>query len=317
MWENRPKKAPPKRSYKIKKAVFSKLTSLASSLSLYGIKKQRDMVHGTDWDTLIILDACRYDYFESEYRNILGKFLNDSKLRKLKSPASWTYTWLNRVFDGKYNFTVYSAHAGINSRSVAGREEYVATDHFKRIVDVWDGGWDTNLGTVRPETVNKVVLEDICRGRFKGKNIIWYLQPHAPWIGKTKLAGRSKDYSDKSAISELKKKFKKGEISRETFQKAYRDNLRLVLENVAKLIPYLSGKIVISADHGELLGEWGLLDHPGHLKFKQLREVPWLEINKKDYLDYKSTKTKSPNKRNPEKDDEALIQQRLQSLGYM
>ena len=48
------------------------------------------------WDYLIVLDACRYDYFK-EYNNIL-----EGHLEKKLSCASCTYEWLEKNFSGKY-----------------------------------------------------------------------------------------------------------------------------------------------------------------------------------------------------------------------
>jgi len=55
---------------------------------------------------------------------------------------------------------------------------------------------------------------------------------------------------------------------------AYRENLELVLNYVKQLVAEIpSGKIIITADHGEWLGEDGRYGHA-------LMEVPWLEIKK-------------------------------------
>ena len=73
--------------------------------------------------------------------------------------------------------------------------------------------------------------------------------------------------------------------------KAYRENLKMVLDYAAKLCARLPHKkIVITSDHGELLGEEGAYEHPNgpidkifnnlSLKRKKiLQEVPWLSVN--------------------------------------
>jgi len=68
------------------------------------------------------------------------------------------------------------------------------------------------------------------------------------------------------------------EIGVEGSRKAYENNLRIVLHYVNELIKNLHGKIVITADHGELLGERGY-GHPMRRRFPELIEVPWLEIS--------------------------------------
>ena len=71
-------------------------------------------------------------------------------------------------------------------------------------------------------------------------------------------------------------------------KEAYRDNLRLVLKHAADLVPMLEGKVVITSDHGEALGEHGLFLHPlfrpyfphrsWGLAVAELRIVPWFEV---------------------------------------
>jgi len=77
---------------------------------------------------------------------------------------------------------------------------------------------------------------------------------------------------------------------------AYKENLRIVLDYVAKLCRKLFGKIVITSDHGELLGEEGAYEHPNgpidkifnnlfSKRKKILQEVPWLKVE--DLLQHK------------------------------
>ena len=47
------------------------------------MKNQQKLIERENWDYLIILDACRFDYFVDEYPNFL-----DGKLFKAVSPAS-------------------------------------------------------------------------------------------------------------------------------------------------------------------------------------------------------------------------------------
>ena len=72
---------------------------------------------------------------------------------------------------------------------------------------------------------------------------------------------------------------------------AYKENLRIVLDYVAKLCKkFPRKKIVITSDHGELLGEEDAYEHPNgpidkifnnlFLKRKKiLQEVSWLRVN--------------------------------------
>ena len=300
---------------KARKILLGPISRAWGSYATRGLENQKRLVQKGYWDTLIILDACRYDYFEQEYASFIGK----GKLRKLKSPASWTYAWLSEVFGGEYeDITVYSAHPGLNSKGIGRHMGYVGSKHFKKIIDVWDFGWDSKLGTVHPKTLTEAVLEDVSSGDFKGRNIIWYVQPHSPWIGETRLGGSRRDWNDKEVLTDVMRGIKSGEISRDTFMRAYRDNLRLVLRHVAELIPYLKGTVVISSDHGELLGEWGFYTHISYVGLPGLKEVPWLELEGGGKELEGKHEAGDRNIQEGRKDsDEEEIKKKLMGLGYM
>ena len=104
-------------------------------------------------------------------------------------------------------------------------------------------------------------------------------------------------------------------------RRAYVSNLELVLEQVVELLKYVSGKIVITSDHGELLGENRCFTHtPGSMK-KCLLEVPWLEIDKcqRDIEPVVNKQNESVvgSEQNQEQSvDEEEITRKLQDLGY-
>ena len=137
-------------------------------------------------------------------------------------------------------------------------------------MDVSKFGWDDELGTVPPEEVTNAALRN--REKYPDKRmIIHYVQPHHPWIGKTRA-------ENLNTLWNRKEYHKIKDI--ETVKKAYKDNLKLVLNEVKKLIGGLDGKVIVTADHGELFGEWFLYRHPHKVHVKGLVEVPWLVIEK-------------------------------------
>jgi membrane-anchored protein YejM (alkaline phosphatase superfamily) len=62
-------------------------------------------------------------------------------------------------------------------------------------------------------------------------------------------------------------------------KQAYKENLREVLKCINLLLQTISGKIIIIADHGELLGEGGDYSHRMGYHVPLLIEVPKLELN--------------------------------------
>jgi len=53
-----------------------------------------------------------------------------------------------------------------------------------------------------------------------------------------------------------------------------------VLDDVTeRLLPNLDGRVVVTADHGNAMGEWGEWHHPPGALSPAVRKVPWLEID--------------------------------------
>ena len=271
-----------------------------------------------DWDYLIVLDACRYDFFEEVY----DEYLN-GKLEKRTSKGSSTLEWLAKSFPDEYNIDYYSANPYINSKGISLDDsewgsscgyEWNPPDHFSNIIDIWDFGWDQDLGTVPPENVNKAFLSN----NNDNKSIIHYMQPHSPYISggegrKLKQIRKGFSENDQSEedgkLSSIKNWIKpkiedlligkesimklgmlldldpkvflnevRKDGSEETLKNYYEENLRIVLESVSELVDELDGKVVVTADHGEAFGEEGYWEHHVETHIPVLIEVPWLEI---------------------------------------
>ena len=232
-----------------------------------------------DWDCLLVLDACRYDMFKKVYKD----YFNQGVLHKKKSLASCTKDWLLKNFKKKLNDIVYVSGTPyvtrINSDAAFDGNKF----HF--VEEVWIEKWKND--TTPPEEMAKAILKII--KKYPHKRIIaHFLQPHTPYIGKTKIP--QEFY--KSVQSKLKtKKFrpvhaledgiKYGHLDLDLVKMAYEDNLRIALEEIKKIIDKLDGKIVITADHGECFGEKGLYFHEVGIYIKELVEVPWFIIEKR------------------------------------
>ena len=333
------------------------------------------------WDYLIILDACRYDYFERCYLNFF-----QGELSKKISKGSCTSEWLDNSFPDYYDDVIYiTANPQINSVSqVCG---FLAGEHFHTVHEVWKDGWDKQKQTVLPETLTHAALEIFRKTRNK-RYIIHYLQPHAPYLtlnARTKGLSRylttadpdDEFQADKNAgrrliedeqdenVSIIKKKFLKillrlfeknnilgnhpdwhlrkllrmptkkpmeGALricGRKGLRKAYEANLLRVLEQVAVLLKQISGRIVITSDHGELLGENKLYSHPSDSLHPILLEVPWLVIDRPGIMQGQNdpaTDNKADNKDEGElckpirsvdnQVEQQELAQKLRDLGY-
>jgi len=282
---------------------------------------QYTLIWSTNWKYLIILDACRYDYFERVYKDY--STLRLGKLKKVLSPGSSTTEWLEKIFQGREcKDTVYiSANPYINSKGLSyrGFDPKPIASRFYKVIDVWDWGWDERLSTVHPREVNKAVL--VASRLYPNKRlIIHYIQPHFPYLslareGIITEVLKIKIYKERGPVATRFMDKVRGFIRWKIFWKllgergsklafklvgkpldyneliarrlgveglrgAYEENLKLVLSYVGKLTSHLKrrGLVVITADHGELLGERGLFGHPSGMREPELVEVPWLEI---------------------------------------
>ena len=105
------------------------------------------------WDYLIVLDACRYDYFERVWRD----YFETGRLSRRSSIGTATVEWRDKSFTGFYDDVVYvSANPYINSvKSVVG---FLGSEHFHKVYDVWQGHWDEGIGTVKPVDVTRAAL---------------------------------------------------------------------------------------------------------------------------------------------------------------
>jgi hypothetical protein len=63
-----------------------------------------------------------------------------------------------------------------------------------------------------------------------------------------------------------------------SLRRYYEENLRLALEEAARLVDHLDGSVVITSDHGEAFGEQGVWEHHIETYIPPLIEVPWLRV---------------------------------------
>ncbi|WP_423746930.1 hypothetical protein V5735_22640 (plasmid) [Haladaptatus sp. SPP-AMP-3] len=268
-----------------------------------------------EWDNLIILDACRYDLFSDSKAF-------DVSARRVQSRGSGSVEFMEENFHGRtLHDTVYVSANPFTDR-------LVGKGVFHDIVDIYNTGWDENLKTARPETVVEAAIE--AHDRFPNKRlIVHFMQPHFPFIGKQGQKidhkgmnkGSSIDYEEEGnnrfAIwSQLQFGF--ADVSIEEVWNAYRENLEIVAPHAESLVSSLNGKSVITADHGNLVGERvsplpvSLFGHPNGLPIPELIDVPWAEYpfeTRREVLAEPPAGSTSV--------EQDVIENRLNDLGYM
>ena len=106
------------------------------------MESQYKLIHETEWDTMVVLDACRFDLFK-KYNRFKGKLI------KAQSKASHTYPWLIETFPDKYPWIYFSAHMYIGDKKHSKRE-WNGLDHFKKVIPIWEEHYEEKIGTVHP-----------------------------------------------------------------------------------------------------------------------------------------------------------------------
>jgi hypothetical protein len=131
---------------------------------------------------LIILDACRYDYFSDEINQYIP-----GKLNKSWAVASATKQYLPNMWDKEYNLTYISANPHIDDETLRLQNiDYRPSEHFTDIIPVWRFAWDPIFSGVHPEPVTKAALMNASE-TSRTRMVVHYLPPHMPYIGQKKL----------------------------------------------------------------------------------------------------------------------------------
>ncbi|SEO22801.1 hypothetical protein SAMN04487948_101210 [Halogranum amylolyticum] len=287
-------------------------------------------VFAEEWDNLLLLDACRYDMFRDQHAL-------PGRLESRVSRGSHTSEFLKaNVADRDLRDTVY-----VTASPMYYRNEDALNARFHEVVEVWkEGGWHDTYRTVMPETMVRFALDAAERHPDK-RLLVHFLQPHYPFVGETGVANFDLD----NLAFEWDAAFDDGfGFSDELLRRAFCENLDVVLPHVEELMRALPGRTVVSADHGQMIGERSRpipsveYGHPPGVYTEQLTKVPWLVFEngpRKEIRHGASTATSSdpvpgtaepvaPTTADPsatprddsETDDE-LVRDRLESLGYL
>jgi len=117
---------------------------------------------------------------------------------------------------------------------------------------------------------------------------------------------------------------RRGDLPRDRVWRAFRANYRYVLDDVALLLDSVDAdRIVLTADHGNAFGEWGLWGHPDRIPIRVLREVPWIVTSASDSGEYEpDLALTTPERTDDAGADEAdptdeQVADRLAALGYI
>ncbi|AKH98003.1 type 2 periplasmic-binding domain-containing protein [Halanaeroarchaeum sulfurireducens] len=261
-----------------------------------------------DWDFCHILDACRYDMF-AEHSSLPGM------LSKRVSRGSNTVEFLRGNFEtGTYHDTVY-----VTANPQYRRYENQFDAEFHDVVDVWaNDGWDDTYNTVLPETTTEYALEAADRYPHK-RLLVHFIQPHYPFLVPDSTFDKTHLHDEGAETDDFWHRIFYGELDVDPSYvwSLYRKSLDEALPHVERLLTSVEGKHVVTADHGNMVGEraaplpvreWG---HPEGIYVPKLVEVPWLE-----YTNGERRRVTPTRPRQGTSVDDNAVRERLRTLGY-
>lgn len=263
-------------------------------------------IYEQEWDVLVILDACRVDYM----RGVAPDYGFIDTVNEFESLGSYSLSWMEQ------NFTEEYADEMANTVHVTGNpfsETALNANDFALLDEVWRYSWDDDIGTIHPRPITDRAITH-AREHNPDRLIIHYMQPHAPFTQNPNLQsnGPSPDDWMSSTDKSIWMRVREGEVALEDAQAAYRDELRYVLDDVELLLANIDAETaVITADHGESMGELGIYGHARGIASDSLRVVPWVTTSATDTGSYNPETYETTVSANPD------TTSRLRDLGYL
>jgi hypothetical protein len=259
-----------------------------------------------EWDVLIILDTCRVDALQevaSEY-NFLPTTVDS-----IRSVGSKTVEWMRKTFTSEYyDEMAQTAYVTFNPNS----EKELDPSLFQHLEEVWQTDWNAEKGGVPPRPVTDRAIT-AHRKLNPDRLIIHYKQPHAPYPQFEKLDPTNELKNNANDRSGPFGALIEGRVTRKELIEAYLDDLRLALDDINLLLNSINAdRAVITADHGECFGEYGLYGHHGWTPVPELVQVPWVITSAEDTSGYEPKKDL---KSRPHANHED-IDRKLSALGY-
>ena len=263
-----------------------------------------DDIFPESWDVLVILDACRYDALD----RIAGYYDEINPPGTFESQNTATKLWMRDNFRGKYE-------AEKSSTSYVSGNPFSDTElndrSWKSVDHVWKHSW-SDPGTVLPAPITDTAIRR-WRKTDPDRMIVHYMQPHYPYVSDPDI-GPKKDVEKfgTGGNTSIWDEVLLGNVNLPSVKKAYMKNLELVLDDITnRLLTNLDAKdVVLTADHGEAFGEWGIYGHPSNSPLSVLRTVPWTQVEASD------TRTIEP-ERLPKEETSIDREDQLQALGYL
>jgi hypothetical protein len=284
-----------------------------------------------EWDLLVVLDACRVDAL----REIQDEYAFLTDIGETWSLGSTSKEWIEQTFIEEYadeiSQTAYITGNPFSNTLLGDRKrtEYGATTlnswleratwpekllqsnlvestSCAHIEPLWgEGPHGEFQQSSSPSSITNHTIKAARSGDFD-RVIAHYMQPHSPYYAS------SKKYDELSELEKSPFEALRNGASKDKVWQAYLDNLRYVLDHVETLLENVDGTVLITADHGELFGEWGMYYHHAGHPHPNLKKVPLVKTEERDKETVVPDVTLGDGDENYEVSDK-----QLKALGYL
>jgi len=290
----------------------------AAGAAVAAAQKRRPVgkpIWAADWDICIVLDSARAD-------TLAHCAPPDWRCGDAWSVGSITTEWLNNTFSRRYadeiadttlvsatphTQTVFEDRDWLTDQSASPvaypDSPAVELADFAAAYELWRTHTDEH-NVVPPDTMADATLEAYDR---HGSGVVaHWMQPHEPFISPhARIAGG--DVTKKNVWAAANA----GQIDGEDVIQSYEATLVYVLPYVLDVLHSTDAKVLITADHGNAFGEWGVWGHPFGWPQPAVRKVPWVECEAVDRgrYEYDSVLDGASGK-------ETAVNDQLRALGY-
>lgn len=272
-------------------------------------------IYDQDWDVLVVLDACRVDLMDEVAQSGAYDLLPESSVDTFRQPGSYSKEWMNNTFTDRYADEMeQTIHVTGNPFS----SQALKSEQFYTLDEVWEYAWDDDAGVVMPRPMTDRAINH-WRNRDPDevdRMIVHYMQPHIPFLNHEMSQPLESDNWGKDSGRSEWELVRDGELDPNDAWAAYRENLEIALDDVSILLNNIDADtVVLSADHGNSIGEHGLWGHPAGIDVDELREVPWVTTSATNEETHEPDTWVDEQSNGRKKADED-VQERLKNLGY-
>jgi len=220
-----------------------------------------------DWDMLIVLDTCRPEWVKT----VSSEFEFIGNVETIRSVGGRTSEWAAKTF-----------------QQAASSERPVKYIYGSKYGDIAEDLQNVETEFVNPDNYIYPPAHQITEATYRYLNletnprvVVHYAQPHFP------IFRTLSDRTDVETISKsgVVKEHLSG-TSTNKIERLHIKNLRYVLFEIRYLIQQVgSSDILLTADHGQLLGEYGIVGHPYGVRHDSVRNVPLVWIDRSESSD--------------------------------